>query len=533
MTHRPGLSDAERDVLRVLWDHGPATVRQINQILVNHGRNWAYTTVATLLQRLAVKQYVTSDPSTISHVFRALVSRDELLERRLQMRPKNSAMVIQHLLVLALVQSNRFSADELARLRCLLDKAVGHTPIAAKIRNLVIDRLTIRSRLRRNPNYLGVTPMLGWLTETTVIALGLASAAIVVSHLRSVGPTTRHALWLVVMIKLVTPPLLSWPWAISLPISNWFVSSTLKELEPHEVPVITTMWTDQSKLGVKPMVVASTLNPADDLTHRVFGDLMSEPSGMWVAWSEAPPAVLQRGWVKYRGLSKRSQLAWSAGSAWLFGSLFLAVGQAIRIVRFRRRLCAAVPAPDQLVSELERIGDRLDTRAPEILVLAELSTPMLWCWGRSRLLLPARLVKSLPLDRWRGVLTHELAHLRRGDQWVSRLELVAGLIWWWNPIYWLACARISAEAELACDAWVVWALPKDRVAYAEVLFDVCTLLSLSPSRPAAPALGIAGSGRFFERRLTLILHDHVPRRPSPLGLFDSLSAASICCAFMV
>ncbi len=361
--------------------------------------------------------------------------------------------------------------------------------------------------------------MLGWLTETTVIALGLAAVAIVASHVRSVGPTTRHALWLVVMIKLVTPPLLSWPWAISLPISNWFVSSTLKELEPHDVPVITTVWADQSKSGVKPMVVPSTLNPANDPTHRVFGDLMSEPSRMWLAWSEAPPAVLQRGWVKYRGLPKRSQLAWSAGSAWLLGSLFLAVGQAIRIVRFRRRLCAAVPAPDQLVSELERIGDRLDTRAPEILVLAELSTPMLWCWGRSRLLLPARLVKSLPLDRWRGVLTHELAHLRRGDQWVSRLELVAGLIWWWNPIYWLARARISAEAELACDAWVVWALPKDRVAYAEVLFDVCALLSLSPSRPAAPALGIAGSGRFFERRLTLILHNHVPRRLSPLGLF--------------
>ena len=113
---------------------------------------------------------------------------------------------------------------------------------------------------------------------------------------------------------------------------------------------------------------------------------------------------------------------------------------------------------------------------------------------------------------------HELAHLRRGDHWVSRLELVAGLIWWWNPVYWIARARLDAEAELACDAWVVWALPKDRVAYAEVLFDVCTLLSLSPSTPPSPALGVAGSGRFFERRLTLILHDHVPCRLSPLGL---------------
>ena len=70
-------------------------------------------------------------------------------------------------------------------------------------------------------------------------------------------------------------------------------------------------------------------------------------------------------------------------------------------------------------------------------------------------------------------MTHELAHLRRGDHWVSRLELAAGLIWWWNPLYWLARARLNAEAELACDAWVVWAFPKDRLAYAEVLFEIC------------------------------------------------------------
>jgi BlaI family transcriptional regulator, penicillinase repressor len=127
MTHRPGLSDAERDVLRVLWDCGPATVRQTNEMLVKRGRKWAYTTVATLLQRLTIKQYVTSDPSTISHVYRAVVSRDELLERRL--RDAADELCDGHTapLVLALVQGSRFSTEELARLRRLLDEAVGRT----------------------------------------------------------------------------------------------------------------------------------------------------------------------------------------------------------------------------------------------------------------------------------------------------------------------------------------------------------------------------------------------------------------------
>ena len=90
------------------------------------------------------------------------------------------------------------------------------------------------------------------------------------------------------------------------------------------------------------------------------------------------------------------------------------------------------------------------------------------------------------------------------------------MIWWWNPLYWLTRARLDAEAELACDAWVVWALPKDRLAYAETLFDIGSTLSRAVS--PAPALGAAGSGRFFERRLTMILHERVPCRLSPLAL---------------
>jgi BlaI family penicillinase repressor len=125
MANRPGLSDAERDVLKVLWDFGPATVRAINVVLKNRGRRWAYTTVATLLQRLTAKQYITSDPSTVPHVYRAVVSRDELLERRLKDAADELYDGRTAPLVLALVEGNRFSAEELSRLRRFLDEATG------------------------------------------------------------------------------------------------------------------------------------------------------------------------------------------------------------------------------------------------------------------------------------------------------------------------------------------------------------------------------------------------------------------------
>ncbi|MGE3822218.1 MAG: BlaI/MecI/CopY family transcriptional regulator [Isosphaeraceae bacterium] len=125
MAERPGLSEAEREVLRALWEHGPATVRQVLGVLGDRGRNWAYTTVSTLLQRLLAKGYARGEaaPTGTAHVFRATVSRDELLERRLQDTADELCDGSAVPLVLALVQGNHFSAEDLARLRRLIDEA--------------------------------------------------------------------------------------------------------------------------------------------------------------------------------------------------------------------------------------------------------------------------------------------------------------------------------------------------------------------------------------------------------------------------
>ena len=98
-------------------------------MLAERGRKWAYTTVATLLQRLQSKEYVTADSSVVPHVYQAVVTRDELLDRRLKDAAAELCDGRAAPLILALVQGNRFSAEELARFRRLLDDAaMGRTP---------------------------------------------------------------------------------------------------------------------------------------------------------------------------------------------------------------------------------------------------------------------------------------------------------------------------------------------------------------------------------------------------------------------
>jgi predicted transcriptional regulator len=123
MAERPGLSEAEMEVLKALWAHGPGTVRRINEVLV--GRRWAYTTVLTLLQRLVAKGYAASETSGVAHVFRAAVTRAEVLESRLKETADELCDGSAAPLLLALVQGNKFTPEELARFRRLLDEAGG------------------------------------------------------------------------------------------------------------------------------------------------------------------------------------------------------------------------------------------------------------------------------------------------------------------------------------------------------------------------------------------------------------------------
>ena len=132
MGNQPGLSDSEREVLRVLWDRGPGTVREIKDVLTGRGRRWAYTTVATLLQRLAAKHYAASDPSGVPHVYRAAVSRDELLKRRLRDAADELCDGRAAPLVLALVQGGKLSPEELARLRRILNEAAADPAVTTE-----------------------------------------------------------------------------------------------------------------------------------------------------------------------------------------------------------------------------------------------------------------------------------------------------------------------------------------------------------------------------------------------------------------
>ena len=116
------VSESELEVLKTLWDVGPETVRAVNAALRSQGRRWAYTTVQTLLQRLESKGFVACERSGAAHVFRAAVSRDGLVSRRLRDLADQLCGGTASPLLLALVEEGRLTSEDVQHLRRRLDQ---------------------------------------------------------------------------------------------------------------------------------------------------------------------------------------------------------------------------------------------------------------------------------------------------------------------------------------------------------------------------------------------------------------------------
>ena len=118
---RPPVSDTELEVLKVLWDRGRATVRDVADAFKRQRRRLAYNTVLTLMARLRAKGYVTADTREVSHVFEPNVTRDDLLSQALKQLSHRIGDGTASPLVQALIKDQQLTAAEIAHLRKLLD----------------------------------------------------------------------------------------------------------------------------------------------------------------------------------------------------------------------------------------------------------------------------------------------------------------------------------------------------------------------------------------------------------------------------
>lgn len=311
-----------------------------------------------------------------------------------------------------------------------------------------------------------------FVIENATVATLLALAVWLAS--RSIRrPAVIHALWLIVLLKLITPPLLLVPFA-TLSHGPQFQTSIADSSNGENSGFSTTDWHDSGKSENLPGPPQAALAPFDVVPGR---DLFS--------WANA---------------------SWGLGLLWIVGSIGWFYRRLQEATRFSERIADSWNAPAELQQRAHQIAGRFGlARAPQVRIVPAVISPMLWGVGsNTRLLFPAGLLARLDNKSADTLLAHEIAHYRRGDHFVRLVELLISGLFWWHPVVWWIRRELEATEEKCCDAWVVHQLATSPRCYAEALLATLDFLSSAPA-PLPPAATGIGDVPLLRERLTEIM----------------------------
>lgn len=311
------------------------------------------------------------------------------------------------------------------------------------------------------------------------------------------NPQGRHLLWLLVLVKLLAPPIVTIPVVVP--------SGKLPALE-----------------AMVPREGQSGLHPANESIAGDGRDFVA-PTGAGPSLGHQPTAPLEHRVPATAWLDRMSWLGFAA-CIWAAGSLALALYYGRIIVRFHRLLAFAEPAQPMLVEMAAAIGRQLGLRrTPEIITLDARFSPLVFAiGGRPRIVLPIELCERLDAGALRTILVHEMAHIRRGDHVVRLLELVATTLFWWHPVVWWASRQLCDLSEECCDAIVLDAVSMGSRVYATAILDT---LDFIVERPATLTLGstMVRRSNSLAKRIRL-LQTHAPSGQLKLRHLLSMAA---------
>jgi beta-lactamase regulating signal transducer with metallopeptidase domain/protein involved in polysaccharide export with SLBB domain len=301
-----------------------------------------------------------------------------------------------------------------------------------------------------------------------LLATMLALVVVMITRLWR-HPSIAHALWLLVLVKLVTPPLVNVSW-------QWPSTDRAPEASVETSGVETAAFDDASVIPLpapaqwgEPAQVPAD-SPWRDGPALVANDVVSSAAPQPAAPAAEPapvaaPAPANTPWFRP---------SWPIGifALWVTGSAITLMVAAARLIGFHFALLKTAPAADDLVHLAETAAARLGVRRPFRLRITEARlAPFVWPLGRPMIVLSRPLVDGLSPADIQTLLAHEFAHLKRKDHWVRWFELVVTVLYWWHPVLWWARTMIHRAEERLCDAWTVWAFPEDARRYAGALFQ--------------------------------------------------------------
>ncbi len=285
-------------------------------------------------------------------------------------------------------------------------------------------------------------------------------------------PHLAYLLWLVVLLKCVTPPLFSSPTSLF----SWAARESAAPLESTDIPRTFTLADTQVN------------HPSSATRHAISdGSHVAASVELRTARSAAsgpPPTVsssLSAGLARIP-ISSVLAISWLIGASAFAGHALLTILLFWRTIRTSR-----TPVEEPLASLALELSRQLGIRRPvRLCVTAEPLGPLTFGWVRPTIVIPEALAARHKNGELEPLLAHELVHVRRGDALVGLLQLGVRCLWWFHPLVWWASRRIDYERERCCDEEVVASLALAPARYARSLLNVLELKRHLRSLPVSP-----------------------------------------------
>ena len=324
----------------------------------------------------------------------------------------------------------------------------------------------------------------------------------------------RHALWAVAFAALLLLPILtlalpSWrvlPWSPG----EAALASPAGRLATQSAGAIRPA---SDMVSTEPLAAATRIRPqpylSDALGHH-------EPSPSKGTLATRAGTVSSRPALRWR---LAILLTWLTGSAVLAGRML-----ASRFVLRRLAAESDCLTDGQLAATVDSLKARIGLATTvEVIVTPRRQVPMAWGVLRPKVLLPLEAMEW-EASRLEAVLLHELGHIKRHDLLTHVLAQTVCVLYWFNPLVWVAAWRLSVERERACDDLVLQVGMKPS-SYARELLAVVSRCDL-PTPLLCTALGMARRRR-LESRIVAILDKSTNRKSS------TKPAACVTCCLAV
>jgi beta-lactamase regulating signal transducer with metallopeptidase domain len=279
-----------------------------------------------------------------------------------------------------------------------------------------------------------------WLITNSVIAGLLAGLAYFTDRVVK-RPTLAHLLWVLVLIKLVAPPMVVLPIAVDASRFEWIAKYTT--------------------LDYQRLMKTNAAAVADSIDH-------ARMTGIGQSFGAQPLAASAWSISTIGGL----MCIWVAGT----------VGLSVWIVVAARRL-------EMLIQRLGRFDISATRQLAELRGPSEGPTPPVWLVDAvvspmlvgarrdARIVFPTALWSRLSEDARAALLLHELEHWLRRDWLVRRVEVIAMAILWWHPLVWIAKRQIEDCEERCCDLAASRRASSSPRVYAEAILATLDFLS--------------------------------------------------------